>query len=472
MSLLLINAGATAWAAPVGDERFDVRLEGDRIAEVGHGLERRVGEGVFDLEGMRLAPGLHDHHIHLRALAALESSVIVGPPEVQNLSEFSERLRSAESHMLSGQWLRGVAYHESVAGELDRQVLDVLVPERPVRIQHATGMLWILNSRALRELGVGDDAPGGAEHDAKGRLNGRFWREDAWLAGRLPKTSHDFSALSQLAASRGITGFTDATPGAREAEVAAFVEANKDAVLLQRLCLMAEPGTVAPDSDMVTLGPVKILLDDIDLPDFDDLVNRFRDAHACGRPAAVHCVTRTTAVLAVSAFEAAGVLRGDRIEHGSILGPDTIEAIARLGISVVTQPGLLVTRGDRWLVDVPERSHPDLWRLGSLVEAGITVAGSTDAPYGSADLWLAVGAAYDRRTMDGAILGQSESVGPSTALALFTSDPHDLGRQRRVAPGDLADLVVVEPGSAGYSGVPTPLVKATFVAGRLIYAAP
>ena len=472
MSLLLINAGATAWAAPVGEERFDVRLEGDRITEVGVGLQRRPGEGVFDLEGMRVAPGLHDHHIHLRALAAIESSVIVGPPEVQNLSEFSERLHSSEAHMLSGQWLRGVAYHESVAGDLDRQILDALIPDRPVRIQHSTGMLWILNSRALRELGIRDDAPGGAERDAHGHLNGRFWREDAWLADRLPKTSHDFSALSQLAASRGITGFTDATPGAREEEVAAFVEANKDAVLLQRLCVMAEPGTVAPDSDMVTLGPIKILLDEIDLPDFDDLVTRFRDAHACGRPAAVHCVTRTTAVLAVSAFEAAGVLRGDRIEHGSILGPDTIEAIARLEICVVTQPGLLVTRGDRWLADVPERSHQDLWRLGSLAEAGITLAGSTDAPYGSADVWLGIGAAHDRRTMDGAILGTGEGLRPSASLALFTSDPHDLRRQRQVVPGEWADLVVVEPGSAGYSGVPTPLVKATFVAGRLIYTAP
>ncbi len=470
--MLLVNAGAIAWGAVVGEERFDVRLEGDRILEVGHGLERQHGESVFDLEGMRLAPGLHDHHVHLRALAALESSVIVGPPEVQNLAELSERLHASEAHMLSGQWLRGVAYHESVAGDLDRQVLDALVSDRPVRIQHATGMLWILNSRAIEELRIGDDAPSGAERDSHGRLNGRFWREDQWLATRLPKTSHDFSALSQLAASRGVTGFTDATPGAREAEVAAFVEANKDAVLLQRLCLMAEPGTKSPESEMVSLGPVKVLLDDMALPAFEDLVEQFKGAHAGGRPAAVHCVTRTSAVLAVAAFEAAGVQRGDRIEHGSILGLDTVEAIARLGLSVVTQPGLLVTRGDRWIQDVPERSHPDLWRLGSLIEAGITVAGSTDAPYGSPDIWLGIGAAHDRRTMQGQILGPSEGIGPSSALGLFTSDAHDLARQRQVAPGELADLVVVEPGSAGYAGVPTPLVKATFVAGRLIYAAP
>jgi predicted amidohydrolase YtcJ len=470
--MLLANASALAWADPIGTERFDVRLDGERIAEVGIGLERRAGESVFDLEGKRLAPGLHDHHVHLRALAALESSVIVGPPEIQSLSELSERLEAAEAHMLTGQWLRGVAYHESVAGELDRRVLDALVPDRPVRIQHATGMLWMLNSRALEALGIGQDAPPGAERDGRGELNGRFWREDAWLAERLPKASHDFSALSQLAASRGITGFTDATPGAGDAEVAAFLEANHDAVLLQRLCVMAEPGTASPDSPMVSLGPVKVLLDDADLPDFDALVDRFRSAHEAGRPAAVHCVTRTTAVLAVAAFEAAGVLAGDRIEHGSIMGPDLLEAIARLGLWVVTQPGLLVTRGDRWLADVPARAHRDLWRLGSLLAAGITTAGSTDAPFGSADVWVAIGAAHDRRTLKGAVLGPDEAVAPSAALALFTSDPHDLGRQRTVAPGELADLVVVEPGTAGYADAPTPLVKATFVGGRLVYATP
>ena len=50
--------------------------------------------------------------------------------------------------MRSG-WLRGVAYHESVAGPLDRDRLDAWVADRPLRVQHRSGALWMLNSAGI-----------------------------------------------------------------------------------------------------------------------------------------------------------------------------------------------------------------------------------------------------------------------------------------------------------------------------------
>ena len=51
-------------------------------------------------------------------------------------------------------WIRGVGYFESVAGELDRARLDRLAPARPLRIQHRSGALWMLNSAAVDRLGL------------------------------------------------------------------------------------------------------------------------------------------------------------------------------------------------------------------------------------------------------------------------------------------------------------------------------
>ena len=472
MSLLLTRASALAWAQPAGDELVDLRIDDGLIVDIGPSLSRRSGEAVWDLEGNRLAPGLHDHHLHLRALCALESSVIVGPPEVQTKEELAQRLRRASARLTEGQWVRGVAYHESVAGDLDREVLDQLVLDRPARIQHATGALWMLNSRGLELLGVDDGVPPGAERDASGRLTGRFWREDEWLGSRLPKASHDFSAMSQLAASRGLTGFTDATPGARREELVAFGEAIQSKTLVQRLHVMAEPGIDAPVSTLMTVGPVKVLLDDLTLPEFDELVERFRSCHDQGRPVAVHCVTRTQSVLAVAALEEVGSLEGDRIEHASILGLDTMASIARLGVAVVVNPCFVATRGDRFLRDVPSHSHPDLYRIGSLLAAGITVAGSSDAPFGSPDPWVGVKAAVDRRTLGGQVLGRGERLEPVDALRLFTSRAEDPRAQRRVAVGQPADLCVVEPETWGTGSSPGPEIRATFVAGRLVYTAP
>ena len=48
----------------------DVRIAGGRIEAIAEHLAPRAGEGAIDAEGGALFPGLHDHHIHLLALAA------------------------------------------------------------------------------------------------------------------------------------------------------------------------------------------------------------------------------------------------------------------------------------------------------------------------------------------------------------------------------------------------------------------
>jgi len=473
MSFLLKQASSTTWdRTPSTDAIVDVRIEDGVIVEIGPDLARRPGESIYDVGGDILAPGLHDHHIHLRALAAVESSVVVGPPEIQSLDELSERLRRASVRLLPGQWIRGIGYHEKVAGDLDRWVLDRLVPNRPIRIQHATGALWMLNSKAIEACGIGHDAPVGAERGPDGVLTGRFWREDDWLGGRLPRTSHDFTALSQQAASRGVTGITEATPGATDAEVAGFVHAIESNTLVQRIHMMVEPEVTDPVSPLISLGPTKIVLDDLALPPFDELVDRITEVHDRGRPVAVHCVTRTQGVITIAALEQVGCHRGDRIEHGSILGPESMAQIAALGITMVTQPGFVATRGDRFLRDVPAPSQPDLWRLGTLLEAGITVAGSTDAPFGDPDPWMAIKAACTRRSLTGQVVGAGEAIDLETAIGLFLGEAANPGRQRRIALGAPADLCVVAAESWSAGSHVEPWVRATFVAGRPVYTAP
>lgn len=42
----------------------DIRVDGERIAEVGPGLEQRRGEEVFDASGLLVLPGVIDPHTH------------------------------------------------------------------------------------------------------------------------------------------------------------------------------------------------------------------------------------------------------------------------------------------------------------------------------------------------------------------------------------------------------------------------
>ena len=68
-------------------EVADVRVTGGRIAECAPGLRPFPGEDDLDAAGAALLPGLHDHHINLRAVAAAHSSVQAGPPHVRTAAE-------------------------------------------------------------------------------------------------------------------------------------------------------------------------------------------------------------------------------------------------------------------------------------------------------------------------------------------------------------------------------------------------
>ena len=160
----------------------DVHCCNGKIAEVAPALPRRTGQRVLAGEGGALLPGLHDHHLHLFALAALQNSIQCGPPAVLNAASLTAALRADSGNG----WLRGVGYHESVAGELDRWKLDRMISDRPLKIQHRSGKLWMVNSVAARLLSL-DDHTGlpGNTLDTTGRPNGRLFRLDGWMREQL-----------------------------------------------------------------------------------------------------------------------------------------------------------------------------------------------------------------------------------------------------------------------------------------------
>ena len=469
------SSAADADAGLAGVAVTDVRFVGDRITECAPGLRALADEEVLDADGCALLPGLHDHHVHLRALAAAQASAQVGPDQVRDAAELLTRLRERDGSLPAGAWLRCVGYHESVAGPLDRWALDRMLPnsDRPVRVQHRTGALWVVNSAALAALGLGRDGQdgdqAGVERDAGGRVTGRLWRMDRWLADRVPARPADLAAglasVSARAAARGVTGFTDATPGADEADVAGLAATVADGSIAQRLVCMARADVRGPvRGPRFRLGPVKIMLDDDTLPSLDDLAGQVGRAHAADRAVAVHCVTRVQLVLTLAALDMAGRRPGDRIEHGAVIPAETMPGLR--GLTIVSQPHFVAERGAQYAAEVGPEDRPDLWRLRSLIDGGVAVAAGSDAPFGGADPWHVMRAAARRP----ANLGPGEAVAAATAIRLFLGEPTAPGVPRLVAPGYPADLILLRcpPGEAARS-LASDLVEATFVAGEQVH---
>lgn len=417
----------------VDGTRTDVCVAGGRIAAVGGGrCGHLAGETpeVVDGDGGALLPGLHDHHVHLLALAASWSSVDCGAG--------LEALREPSG---SG-WIRGVNAKVNV----DRRELDRLVPDRPVRVQHRSGGLWMLNSVALRLVAHVLDESDDVERDAHGEPTGRLWRYDDRLRPALPATSPDLGEVGRRLARLGITGVTDATPDLDDAAISLL------RTVPQRLLLLGDPHAT---------GPRKLLLRDHDLPDYDALRTTVEHSRALGRPLAVHCVTRESLLLTLAVLDDVGTLPGDRIEHAAICSPETAAWIARLGLAVVTQPDFLRSRGAGYLRDLPHEDIADLYPHARLLHAGVHVAVSSDAPFGEVDPWRVMATAADRP------IGSQENVSVRSVLSGYLSPPLDPGgAARTVAPGAPADLVLLHTPLAVALRTPDArCVRATWIAG-------
>ncbi|OBK26418.1 amidohydrolase [Mycobacterium asiaticum] len=419
----------------------DIRV-GARIEEVRPGLRPRDGEGILDAGGGLVLPGLHDHHVHLRSAASALDSLSLGPPAVHT----KEELAHALSHAVPGPdgWIRAIGYHESVAGELDRAALDAFLANVPVRVQHRSGVLWMLNSAALGRVGLA------------GHPDGRLRSADRGWTEALQRGESDLAELSRRITATGVTGVTDASP-------------DLGAEGLISLMMAHRSGEFRPGVRL--LAPGKKILHD-DRLDLDALTLWIGDRHRLGQPVAVHCVTAAQLVVTIAALRAAGGHPLDRIEHAAVVPEDNLSDLAELGVTVVTQPNFVAERGDQYLTDVPEHEHDQLWRVASLLRANIPVALSTDMPFGDGDPWAAMRAAVSRSTRSGAVLNAAESVSARAALTMFLGWPDRPDRPRTVEIGEPGDLCVLsEPPAVVLAELDSSLVAATLVRGQLVYFA-
>ena len=413
----------------------DVLLADGIIAKVGTNI---TGDNYLDAKGGALIPGLHDHHIHLNATAAAMNSLRCGPPEVQTETQLNEAI----NHPAEG-WLRGVGYHHSVAGKIDREWLDKNGPNRPVRIQHRSGRLWILNSLAMNALGISEPS------------DGRLLDNDV----QLRKTSQfpDLKPLINRLLSYGVTGVTEVTPSNSTPEYENYIKMAKPL----RLSIMGRAELSSQQSQHL-----KLHYHDHDLPALEYLTNEIKQAHEAGRNVAAHCVTRAELMLTLAAIDMAGPIYGDRIEHAAIADETAITWMKKLGLIIVTQPNFITEREVAYIKDVPKEDHKNLWRLNAFQEAGLKLAAGSDAPFGNPNPWAAMAAAVCRPKGF-----EAESISPEEALAIYTKPASDAGSPpRRVVIGEIADLCLLEaPWSTARRNLSAVTVQATWIAGDLVY---
>ncbi len=123
------------------------------------------------------------------------------------------------------------------------------------------------------------------------------------------------------------------------------------------------------------------------------LGERVDAAHAHGCPVAIHVATEAELEAALGALEGSRACDWpDRLEHVPLVGAAHAGRIAALGAVVVTHPGWLHSRRDKYRRTLSETERARLFPFRMLVEEGVELVFASDAPIELPDpaLWMSI----------------------------------------------------------------------------------
>ncbi|QDV79592.1 amidohydrolase [Botrimarina mediterranea] len=515
IDLLLENA-----VLPLADGAADaVAIRDGKIAAVGQGADLRrelSPQRRLDLEGRALLPGFNDAHIHVWKVGHLLTS-LVDLRDATSLGELQTRLASRSDATKAWLLARGVNELKLADGRLPtRDELDTWFPDRPVWITRVCNHVGLANSAAMRAAGIDNatDSPAGGEvrRDAAGQLTGVFTENAMRLvADRVPPPSSDDLRAMVRAANRkmlslGVTAFTD--PGVDDHLLAVYQAMDDAGELVGRFNVMRLAPEEASSEVMAEWAPptvsgclridtAKLFMDGglsgataaLSAPyrhadtrgvlryECDEYATLCRKADAAGYRVATHVIGDRAITTALDAFEALPrIAKRARFEHFGLPTSADLLRTTRLRIGVATQAIFLPELGANFRKYLPEDFPITPYPIRAMLDAGLTVALSTDAPVVVDERPLAgVGAAARRLSGDGAPIGPHEAITVREGLHAYTAAgaqlSGDADRFGAIAPGQLADLVVLDR-----SPLTTPLeeladieVKMTLVGGEVVY---
>jgi predicted amidohydrolase YtcJ len=468
-------------------------INGDRIAAVGSDHDvlnlRGPGTRVVDLAGQTLLPGFVDAHAHIWKIGHLLTTLL-DVRGADSLADLGARVAALATRLAPGAWLYGRGYNEARFPEgrgPTRTDLDAIATDRPVVLMRTCAHIVVCNSRALERAGITRDTPapsgGEIDHDASGEPTGVL-RETAMglvLRQMPPPTQDDYRAMITAALahqlSHGITSTNDA--GVAPELLDTYRALDAEGRLPSRVNVMAlgmvdgvgpVPLPVAHHrSDHLRIDTVKFFADGglsgataaLSVPyrhadtrgvlrlGEDEFLSLAREAHVAGWRIATHAIGDVAIDQVLRVYETLG--RGPmrhRIEHFGLPGADHLARAARLGVIAVPQTIFVLTLGRNFRQYLPDALLPRAYPVRAMIDAGVTVALSSDAPVVENDAPLAgIQAAMLRRDADGQPVAPDEAITLDEALDAYTrggaiasGDDGDRGCLRE---GLLADLAVL-----------------------------
>lgn len=425
---------------------------------------------TIDLKGAAAYPGLMDSHVHLTGVGLREMTLNLD--RVASVAELVASVKAwhaahpGDEPLVGRGWIETHWPEKRFPGRAD---LDAVSATRPIVLGRADGHAMVLNGAALRLAGIDrttrDPAGGRIERDASGEATGMLIDTAMNLIEpKLPSLSYGRrkEALAKGTALYARRSWTAAANMSTEAQdVKALFELAAEGRLPIRVDVFMTPedsaevlrrGPYADPTGLVRVRGVKLYMDGAlgsrgaalkapyaDRPDtsgltiaeHDGTLAILRQALASRCQIAFHAIgdrgNRMVLDWMVEAFRTDGPAAAEslwRVEHAQIVDPADIAWFAKSGVVASMQPSHAI--GDLHFAParLGEARLRGAYAWKTLRDAGVVVAGGTDAPVEVGDPRIEFYAATARKDLQGRSgpdWHPEEALSRTEALALFTT---------------------------------------------------
>lgn len=454
---------------------------------------------VIDLDGRFVMPGFIESHAHPQKLGTTLLDLDLRPSAVSSVADAMNKVAIAVSEAEAGTWIRGSGWDETYFSEgrgPTRMDLDAISPDHPVVLTRTCQHMLVVNSAALRESGIPEDAsdPQGGRYvrDSSGYMTGLV-QEAAMDYIRVPaytpeEEDHAFELAQNALVRWGITTVHDLSTSS--SSLRRYNQAEQDS----KLKLRVRPWLWALDqsamtglldhalgagitsgfgNDMLRIQGAKFTLDGsvggrtaavccsfADLEDRgilylsdEEIVHQLRRAVNGGLRLAIHGIGERAIQQALDALDAIGEedfvkSQRNRIEHCALPTEEQLERLRDSNLIAASSIGFIYHLGDSYLKALGAQRAGRAYPHRTFREWGICAPGNSDTPVTNGNPWEGIYAAVTRTTRSGAVVGADEAISLTDAIKAYTRDAafssfeeETLGTLR---PGAHADFQILE----------------------------
>lgn len=505
-----------AQAIAIRDGRFVAVGSSDNVLNL-----QGPGTRVLDMGGNTVLPGFIDAHIHV--LSSGIRHVMAADCDQRTIPAIQEELRRRMQTTPGGQWVQGFKFDDTKTVEnrfLNRDDLDAVSAQHPVLVSHRAGHVYYANSVALEAAGYNDESPDpqggrlGRDPDT-GRLNGVIYERAVEPVRRMlppvtPEVRREgLRVICGMLTRAGLTSVHDAMvaadqfytyqegrdsgdltlrvytlmhrdhfPALRDAGLKTGlgderlrlggIKMVSDGAIASRTAYLSEPYVNSDDCGILAMTP-------------EETEEWVMDIHRAGFQVCIHANGDSAIDMVLRAYEQAqsAFPRHDtrhRIEHCTLVDPDILERIRRLGAVPTPFCTYVYYHGEKMRFYGEERLR---WMFAqrSFWDYGINATGATDYPPGPYEPLTGIQSCVTRTDSDGNVWGANQRVSVEEALEIYTLHgayaSFEESIKGSVEAGKLADLVVLgaDPTKADPMTIKDIPVLQTMVGGQRVWEA-